>query len=98
MHFLRDIQKYLSDQGLFVINLNDHEGLSKDIATIREAFEESYLWEVPNAGNFIAVGLKHRFNGRFEDHLKKIDQLIKPSFSFRNLYQRVYPTQQKKSH
>ncbi len=98
LHFLRDIQKYLSDQGLFVINLNDHEGLSKDIATIREAFEESYLWEVPNAGNFIAVGLKHRFNGRFEDHLKKIDQLIKPSFSFRNLYQRVYPTQQKKSH
>jgi spermidine synthase len=93
--FLKEIQRHLSDRGLFVINLNEHEGLESDIATIRAAFVESYLWEVPHSGNYIAVGLKKPFMGSFKENLKKIDELIKPSFSFTRLLKRAYATQKK---
>jgi hypothetical protein len=95
--FLKDIQKHLTQTGLFVINLNDHEGLQQDIATIRAAFVETYVWEVPRTGNYIAVGLKQPFIGSFQENLKQIKDGIMPHFSFENLFERVWITQQKKA-
>jgi spermidine synthase len=94
--FLKDIQKHLTQTGLFVINLNDHEGLQQDIATIRAAFVESYVWEVPRTGNYIAVGLKNPLIGSFKQNLKYVQTELMPHFSFENLFERVWISKQKK--
>lgn len=55
--FLRAIaQRKLTPQGVIAINLNHHEGLSKDIRSIRAAFPASSIWQVPMTGNYIAIG------------------------------------------
>ena len=55
--FLKDVAtRKLTPQGIIVININHHEGLRRDIQTIRATFPASSIWRVPQTGNYVAVG------------------------------------------
>ena len=57
--FLKRISaERLTDQGVIAININHHRGLKRDIDTVRASFPTSTVWQVPNTGNYIAVGFK----------------------------------------
>ncbi len=48
----------LSQKGVLAININHHEGLKRDFDSIRAAFPASSIWQVPETGNYIALGFK----------------------------------------
>jgi spermidine synthase len=57
--FLKEIAaKHLTQRGVIAININHHSGLRRDINTIRAAFPASTVWQVPQTGNYIAVGFR----------------------------------------
>ena len=61
LSFLKRISdERLTDQGMIAINLNHHAGLQRDMDTIRAAFPSSTIWQVPETGNYIAIGFKSR--------------------------------------
>ena len=57
--FLRSIAaRHLTESGVIAINLNHHAGLQRDIDTIRASFPSASVWQVPETGNYIALGLR----------------------------------------
>lgn len=57
--FLKEVRARLTQQGVLMINLNEHPQISQDIRSIQAAFESVLLWRVPNTGNLIIAA----FNG-----------------------------------
>jgi len=61
--FLQDVAaRHLTERGVIAININHHSGLRKDISTIRAAFPASAIWQVPQTGNYIAVGFQKKLS------------------------------------
>ena len=57
--FLKQVAaQHLTERGMIAININHHSGLRRDINTIRAAFPASTIWQVPQTGNYIAIGLR----------------------------------------
>jgi spermidine synthase len=53
--FYKDVQKKLNPEGVVVFNLNPHQALAEDIKAIREAFAQTYVFELTQGG-LVVVG------------------------------------------
>lgn len=60
VEFLKSISATkLSSRGVLAININHHEALKRDFDSVRAAFPASSIWQVPETGNYIALGFKN---------------------------------------
>jgi spermidine synthase len=59
--FLKRIaEKRLTSHGVIAININHHKDVKRDFDSIRAAFVASTIWQVPETGNYIAIGFKSK--------------------------------------
>lgn len=82
--FYREMQDKLAVGGAVVFNLNWHKGIKDDLATIREAFASSHLFEVPRSGNFVVVATKAKTNNSaatLRQNAVKVDPRFNHEFS-----------------
>jgi spermidine synthase len=61
--FYTALKKRLSNDGMVVFNINQHENFSEDIRDIKKAFTHTYVFRSPSSGNIIVIGSTstHRF-------------------------------------
>lgn len=87
IRFYKSLQDKIVPGGLVVFNLNVHSALNDDIAAIREAFPQVYVFRALNA-NAIAIGStdKSRVNlPALRERAKDQDRRFKATFSFQEL-------------
>jgi spermidine synthase len=53
--FYKEMQKRLKPDGLVVFNINPHQSIDEDIGRIREAFPQTYVFQLPNYGGFVVA-------------------------------------------
>ena len=86
--FLKGLHSKLTAHGAIVININEHAELNKDIQTVRAAFPYSMVWQVPNTGNWIAIGMltdprvMSLKDGNYNQHNKLLQTKYHTPFSF----------------
>jgi spermidine synthase len=83
--FLRQVQQRLVPEGLIDVNLHDRATLPGDIATLRKAFPNVYVYPVPGTGNVIAMASLRtaRFDANeLAERGRQLDQQRAPKFSF----------------
>jgi spermidine synthase len=54
--FYKELQKCLTPKGMVVFNINPHEKIEDDFKNIRDAFPQSYVFELPREEGNVAVG------------------------------------------
>lgn len=54
--FYKQLQSRLNDGGSVVFNINPHPDMKADLATIAEAFPQSYVFSLPNSEGVVAIG------------------------------------------
>jgi len=52
--FYKGLREHLSPDGIVVINLNSHQGINDDLATVREVCSQVYTFKAPTP-NLIVV-------------------------------------------
>jgi spermidine synthase len=86
VRFYKEIQKKLTSEGLVVFNLNPHATIRSDIANIREAFPQTYVFELPNYSGAVVVGSmseKRMPPATMAAAGGDLDRRLRASFSFR---------------
>ena len=86
--FLRQVQQRLVPEGLIDVNLHDRATLRGDIATLRKAFPNVYVYPVPGTGNVIAVASLRtaRFDpNELAERGRQLNQQRTPKFSFEKM-------------
>jgi spermidine synthase len=89
--FYKDLQKKLTPDGMVVFNINPHDDLSDDLKNIKEAFAQSYFFELPNYGGIVAIGSTAAKRVSVEAQLAEataIDRRWNASYSFRDMVRR----------
>lgn len=88
IRFYKDIQKKLTADGLVVFNINPHAQIQDDVRNIREAFPQTYVFNLPNLGGLVVIGSMApqrltlaEINAKAVD----LDKRFKASFSFREM-------------
>jgi spermidine synthase len=92
IRFYKDLQKKLKPGGLVAFNVNPHEGVGEDLANIREAFPQAYVFSMPEREGLVVVGSTS--SGRMEsaDLLAAgaaLDRRFGATFSFRDMAARL---------
>ena len=90
--FLKEIQSQLTDQGVVVVNMNEHPELRRDISTFRAAFAHSLVWKVPQTGNWIALGFKStpvESSTALSQHAREIERSLELPFHLNMLLERA---------
>ena len=90
--FLKEIQSQLTDQGVVVVNMNEHPELRRDISTFRAAFAHSLVWKVPQTGNWIALGFKStpvESSTALSQHAREIERSLELPFNLNMLLERA---------
>jgi spermidine synthase len=89
VRFYKAIQEKLTREGLVVFNLNRHATVALDITNIREAFPQTYVFELPNApGSVVVVGTMSQTRMLPETiHAAagELDRRLNASFSFQEI-------------
>ena len=84
------MKEKLTEHGVIAININHHPGLKRDIDTIRASFVASTIWQVPNTGNYVALGFKTKPSMSLEElHRSAQQYTLKQATPFR--YHRILP-------
>jgi spermidine synthase len=84
IEFYKSLREQLTPDGIVVINLNIHEGTKEDIATIRAAYPQIYLFKATTP-NEIVVGTwekQHTTTATLRDRARALDQRFKATFTF----------------
>ena len=93
VEFLKNISKTkLSPHGVLAININHHEGLKRDFDSVRAAFPASSIWQVPETGNYVALGFKSPIQQSTKEILNAADDYTKQQespFNYRWSMERV---------
>ena len=93
LQFLKNISKTkLSPHGVLAININHHEGLKRDFDSVRAAFPASSIWQVPETGNYVALGFKSPIQQSTKEILNAADDYTKQQespFNYRWSMERV---------
>jgi spermidine synthase len=92
IRFYQDIQKKLTADGLVVFNINPHRMIDEDVKTIRDAFPQVYVFELPNAGGLVVVASTSRKRVTPQNLFAaagELDRRFKTSFSFRDMVYRL---------
>lgn len=86
--FLKSLQTKLTPTGVVVFNLNEHRSVGRDVATIRGAFPQMYVFKVGGTGGLVVIASKHRKRVSTTVLRKRAEQLDarwRANFSFQKL-------------
>jgi spermidine synthase len=86
--FYKEMQKRLKPDGLAVFNINPHQTIDEDIARIREAFAQTYVFRLPDFGGTVVVAslAPTRLQPRAVlEEAAKLDRRFNASYSFRRM-------------
>jgi spermidine synthase len=92
LKFLRDLKGKLKPLGLVVFNLNRHDGLADDVATISEAFAQTYVFHPERTGNYIVVAATDTQRLTADDLTrvgKSVDARLKADYKVGDLVDRM---------
>lgn len=92
IEFYKQMQGLLTENGSVVYNINPHDRMEADIATIKEAFPQTYVFNLPNRGGVVVVGSMQKTrveNPALIEAGKAIDTRFKAGFSFQDIARRV---------
>jgi len=92
--FYRNMQKKLQPEGLVVFNLNRYAAVNADIQTIRSAFPQVYVFQVPEA-NVVVVGslaAARESASVLKARAKEADRRFKANFSFQETFKKLAPS------
>jgi spermidine synthase len=84
VEFYKGLQEKLAASGVAVVNLNQHAGTQDDLALLRAAFAETYVFRVPG-GNFVVIGspAEPRLDAAaLRQRAAEADRRLKATFSF----------------
>src|SRR5262249_52739648 len=56
VEFYKESQRKLAPDGMMVFNINAHSMIEEDIRTIRDAFPQTYVFELPYSEGLVVVG------------------------------------------
>jgi spermidine synthase len=85
--FYKGLREHLSAAGIIVVNLNSHQGINDDLATIRGVSSQAYTFKAPTP-NLIAVCTwdKTRIpSAILRDRAKDLDRRFKATFAFQSV-------------
>lgn len=88
LDFYKQLQSRLTDGGSVVFNINPHPAMREDIATIVEAFPQTYVFKLPKAEGFVAIGSMQPVRLKPEAMRtagRSLDRRFKTGFSFDTL-------------
>lgn len=92
IRFYKDVQKKLKADGLVVFNINPHPKIRDDVATIREAFPQTYVFEMPSYAGLVVVGSlapARMQPATLFAQATELDRRFKTTFSFRDMVRRL---------
>jgi spermidine synthase len=92
IEFYKGIQKKLKPDGLVVFNINPHPMIRDDVSTVRDAFPQSYAFDIANSEGLVVVGslAPARVEGStLATRAKDADRRFRTSFSFRDMARRL---------
>jgi spermidine synthase len=91
IEFYEQIQQKLLPDGLVVFNLNPHSGVRKDIAIMRRAFPQVYVYRLAASGYVVVASTSpHRFSeGEILKQAAGLDQRWKTPYSMERLARRL---------
>jgi spermidine synthase len=56
IQFYKEVQKKLVPDGMVVFNINPHSMIDDDVKNIRDAFPQTYVFQLPNSEGLVVVG------------------------------------------
>lgn len=86
--FYQELQALLTDEGSVVFNINPHDQMQADIATIRAAFPQTYVFSLPSSEGVVVVGSLKKERLTAAELItagKAMDDRFKAGFSFETL-------------
>lgn len=86
--FYKQLQTHLADDGSVIFNINPHPAMRDDVATIAEAFPQSYVFKLPKAEGFVVIGSMQPVRMKQEalrSAGRALDRRFKTGFSFDTL-------------
>ena len=86
--FYKELQALLTAEGSVVFNINPHDQMQSDIATIRAAFPQTYVFSLPNSEGVVVVGSLKKERMTAAELItagKTMDDRFKAGFSFETL-------------
>lgn len=90
--FLKQVQSKVRSGGVVVFNLNPSRSLSKDLAAIRSAFSQTYVFRVLGSKNLVVVGSTSETRVQKAELLpiaRETDRLFGATFSFEGILRRL---------
>jgi spermidine synthase len=89
--FYRDLQKRLTEGGVAAFNLNPHPGLEEDLATLREAFAQAYVFRLSRGGAVVvgAQSAKRVDKAAMLADAEALNERFGTSFSFRKMAEQM---------
>jgi spermidine synthase len=84
--FYKEVQTKLQPDGMVVFNINPHETVGEEIKNIREAFPQTYVFQLPNFGGNVVVGsmARKRMDLReLETAATELDRRFQTTYPFR---------------
>jgi spermidine synthase len=88
IQFYKEMQKRLKPDGIAVFNINPHQSVDEDIARIRVAFPQTYVFHLPNYGGQVVVASLAKERMEPKDVVaaaQEIDRRFAASYSFRRM-------------
>lgn len=88
LDFYKQLQSRLTDGGSVIFNINPHPDMKADLATIAEAFPQSYVFSLPNSEGVVAIGSLQPTRLKPEELRaagREMDKRFKAGFSFETL-------------
>ena len=85
LRFYEDVQKRLKPGGIVVFNLNPHPNINDDLAIIRKAFRQVYVFRLPEfQGNVVVASASPRREDlpTLRSRAKQLDRRFGANFSF----------------
>jgi spermidine synthase len=82
--FYKGLRQHLTSDGIVVINLNVHQHINDDLATIRDAYPQTYAFKA-RTSNLVVVGTWEKSRTSSADlrtRARGLDQRFKATFSF----------------
>jgi len=92
IRFYKEVQKKLVPDGMVVFNINPHSMIDDDVKNIRDAFPQTYVFQLPNSEGLVVVGSLSERRVELPALLTRaaeLDRRFKASFSFQDMVRRL---------
>ena len=91
IEFYKGLHEHLAPDGIVVVNLNVHQGLSDDLATLRSAYPQVYTFRA-SSPNLIVVCTWEKTRvtaAALHETAKELDRRFKATFTFQKVLERL---------